>query len=135
MKYKFLFAFTLMLLSCYAKANGNTDPGVGEECKKSDIAGGVFHSENKKPLGNVHVTAYNSNKKEKAVVTDAQGNFSFDDLKPGTYKFVFEKAGFRKVTREKTITKVDEGIDMTVLLDEHDAIDITPGPGQFFNFD
>jgi hypothetical protein len=135
MKYKFLLAFTMMLLSCYAKANTNTEPGIGEESRKTDIAGGVYHSENKKPLSNVHVTAYVSNKKEKAVVTDANGNFSFDDLKPGTYKFVFEKEGFRKVTREKTITRIDEGIDMTVLLDEHDAIDITPGPSQFFSFD
>jgi hypothetical protein len=135
MKFKFLLAFTFVLLSCYAKANNGTGPGVGEESKKSDIAGGVFHAENKKPLGNVQVTAYVSNKKEKAVVTDAQGNFSFDDLKPGTYKFVFEKAGFRKVTREKTISRVDEAIDMNVMLDEHDAIDIAPGPAQFFNFD
>jgi hypothetical protein len=135
MKYKFLLACTVMLLSCYAKANNNTEPGVGEESKKTDIAGGVYHSENKKPLSNVLVTAYVSNKKEKAVVTDANGNFSFDDLKPGRYKFVFEKEGFRKVTREKTITRVDEGIDMNVLLDEHEAIDISPGPAQFFNFD
>jgi uncharacterized protein (DUF2141 family) len=137
MKFKnLLAAATLLLASCYARANNNnTTPGVGEECKKTDIAGGVFHSENKKPLSNVSVTAYASNKKEKAVFTDANGNFSFDDLKPGTYKFVFEKAGFRKVTKEKTITRIDEGLDLRVLMDEHVGYDFTPGPAQFYNFE
>ena len=137
MKSKFLFALTTMVLvSCYAQANDNTTPGTGEESRKTDIAGGVYNSETKKPISNVSVVAYDAaNKKEKAVVTDSQGNFSFEDLKPGTYKFVFQKDGYRKVTREKTISRIDEALDMNISMDEHDAIDFTPGPGQFFNFD
>ena len=35
-------------------------------------------------------------KKEKVVITDGTGAYSFDDLKPGVYKFVFEKEGYKK---------------------------------------
>jgi hypothetical protein len=130
----FLMALLVAGASCAARAN-NTTPGVGEESnKKSDLMGGVFHSESRKPLGNVTVTAYSSNKKEKVVQTDAAGAFSFDDLKPGTYKFVFEKAGYRKVVREKTIQRSDEATELNVSLEEHATYDFTPGPAHFFDF-
>jgi uncharacterized protein (DUF2141 family) len=138
MKFKNLLAITsLVLVSCYARANNNnnTTSGVGDECKKTDIAGGVFQSETKKPLSNVSVTAYHANKKEKIVATDANGNFSFDDLTPGTYKFVFEKPGYKKVTKEKTIVRIDEGLDLSVMMEEHVSYDFTPGPAQFYNFE
>src|SRR5215216_6781206 len=84
--------------ACIAHANGGS-PGTGEDTKKNDIAGGVIHSDTKKPLSNVSVTAYSANKKEKVVLTDGTGNYSFSELKPGTYKLIFEKEGFRKVTK------------------------------------
>jgi hypothetical protein len=132
--------FKLLLLSCFAAcislaAKANTDPGHGEEsAKKSDLAGGVFHSESKKPLVSVVVTAYTGNKKEKVVLTDSNGNFSFDELKPGTYKFVFEKDGFKKVSRERTISRVDEGLQVKVQLEEHNSFDFMPGPSHFFDY-
>jgi hypothetical protein len=114
----------------YCKAG--TTPGTGiDEIKKSEVSGGVFESASKKPLANVVVSAYSNSKKEKVVVTDANGNYSFDDLKPGTYKFVFEKEGFKKVTREKTITKADEGCQLTVHLEEHAQFDFMPGSSLF----
>jgi hypothetical protein len=136
MKSRFLLAFCFILLaSCYARAN-NTTPGAGEDrIKKDDVVGGVYNQQNKKPLGNVSVTAYYANKKEKTVLTDASGNFSFDDLKPGTYRFVFEKDGFSKVVREKTITRIDEAFEISVLMEEHAAYDFTPGPHHFFDFE
>ena len=33
---------------------------------------------------------------------------AFDELKPGVYKFVFEKAGFKKVTKDKVVVKTDK---------------------------
>ncbi len=64
----------------------------------------VVEAETGKPLKDVNVTAYNNSKKEKSVTSNASGNFSLMDLKPGIYKFVFQKEGFEKVIREKNCT-------------------------------
>jgi hypothetical protein len=136
MKQKLLLALFISFAFCL-NAKANTTPGAGEEnARKSDVLGGVFHSETKKPLSNVTVTAYSGNsKKEKTVYTDTYGNFSFDELKPGTYKFVFEKDGFRKVIREKTIAKINEGSLLNINMDEFESYDFMPGPSQFFDLD
>ncbi|RYY38721.1 MAG: carboxypeptidase regulatory-like domain-containing protein [Chitinophagaceae bacterium] len=136
MKVRLLLLVGLLAgVSLGARANASTSPGAGEEStRKTDIAGGVFHSESRKPLGNVTVTAYSNNQKQKVVQTDASGGFAFDDLKPGTYRFVFEKAGYRKVVKEKTIQRVDEATELNVSLEEHSTYDFTPGPAHFFDF-
>lgn len=129
----------LFLLSCVALlaalgAKANTTPGTGEEsAKKSEVAGGVYHNESGKPLGAVVVTAYTGNKKEKVVLTDSNGNYSFDELKPGTYTFVFQKDGFKKVTKNRTINRPDEGVLVNVRLEEHSTFDFMPGPSHFFD--
>jgi hypothetical protein len=129
-----LIAATFLGAGFAAKAN-NATPGAGEEgARKNDVVGGVFHHESRKPLGNVTVTAYSANRKEKVVTTTASGSYNFDDLKPGTYTFVFEKAGYRKVVREKTIQRENEGAELNVLLEEHSTYDFTPGPAHFFDF-
>src|SRR4029079_17900905 len=79
MKYKLFFltiAFTAFAF--IARANTTDPSGNGEENKKTDLAGGVIHTDTKKPLGNVSVTAYSTSKKEKVVYTDANGYYSFD---------------------------------------------------------
>ena len=137
MKLKLVF-LTLILsaTACIARANTITDPGEGVENKKTDIAGGVFDADTKKPLINVSVTAYSNSKKEKIVVTDATGNYSFCELKPGTYKLVFEKSGFKKVTKEKVTIKSDEGYQLNVEMDdEDDEFRIMPGQIFFSDFD
>ena len=129
----------LFLLCCVAlfatmAAKANTTPGTGEEsAKKSEVAGGVYHSESGKPLGSVVVTAYTGNKKEKVVLTDTNGNYSFDELKPGTYTFVFQKDGFKKVTKNRTINRPDEGVLVNVRMEEHSTFDFMPGPSHFFD--
>lgn len=124
LKLLFLTAFACLLgtaaLAC-------TDPGNENGNKKSDISGGVVDADTKKPLGNVLVSAYSANKKEKVVQTDNHGNFSFDDLKSGTYKLVFEKDGYRKVTKEKVLIRSDEGCQLNVELDELGGMHIMPG--------
>jgi hypothetical protein len=135
MKYK-LFFLTIVFaaVSFTARAN-STDPTAtnAEESKKTDIAGGVIHTDTKKPLSNVSVTAYSTNKKEKVVYTDANGYYSFDELKAGTYKLVFEKDGFKKVTREKVMVRPDEGCQLNIEMDEEKEFRILPG--SFFDFD
>ena len=125
MKPKFLLLISIFVLgSVIAKAS--TDPG-----KKDDIMGSVINADGKKPLKDVYITAYLSSKKEKVVITDGTGAYSFDDLKPGVYKFVFEKEGYKKVIKEKVTVKADEGfqLDIEMLLDA--ATDVMPSPSHF----
>lgn len=121
-----LFGFML------AQAN-TTISGGDQKGKKNDLIGIVVHSENKKPLKNVSVTAYCDTKKQKVVLTDEWGNFSFDELTPGTYKFIFEKSGFRKVTKEKILVKTDEAFQMNIEMIENNDFDLMPSPFHFIS--
>ena len=126
-----LLTSLLVFVSVIAKAN--TTPCESDDAEKKDeINGGVFHTETKKPLNNVSVTAYLvANKKEKTVISDNNGNYAFDDLRPGTYKFVFEKSGYKKVTKEKIIIRTDDGFQLNIEMTEEKDFDFMPGA---FNF-
>jgi len=124
----------LLLLICLAvfgfgaaNATGN-EPGNG---KKNDINGYVTESPSKKPMSEVNVTAYLLSKKEKAITTDEDGNYAFDDLKPGTYKFVFEKEGYKKVIKEKVTVKVDEGFQLDIEMLQDNTTDVMPSTSHF----
>jgi len=110
-----------------AKANDG-GPGNG---KKDDLNGTVIHSETKKPLKDVTVTAYLVSKKEKVEITDEDGSFAFVELKPGTYKFVFEKAGFKKITKEKVVIKTDEAFQLNIEMIGSSDFEIMPSPFHF----
>ena len=125
MKPKFLLLISFFILgSCIAKAN--TDPG-----KKDDIMGSVTGAEGKRPLKDVCITAYLCSKKEKVVITDGTGAYSFDDLKPGVYKFVFEKEGYKKVVKEKVTVKVDEGFQLDIEMLQDNTTDVMPSTSHF----
>jgi Carboxypeptidase regulatory-like domain len=118
----------------FAVAKANTDdPGAGKG-KKDELNGTVLSSDSKKPLKDVTVTAYLVSKKEKMVLTDEEGGFAFDELKPGTYKFVFEKAGFKKVTKDKVVVKTDEGFQLNIEMIESGGYDLMPSPFHFSDF-
>lgn len=118
-----------IFLMGFVVANAKTgDPGNG---KKDDLNGTVIHSESKKPLKDVSVTAYLVSKKEKVTVTDEEGNFAFDELKPGTYKFIFEKAGFKRITKEKVVIKSDDAFQLNIEMIESNDFDIMPSPFHF----
>ncbi|HMG66749.1 MAG TPA: carboxypeptidase-like regulatory domain-containing protein [Chitinophagaceae bacterium] len=119
-----LLVFTFIFGSLLAKANN--DPG-----KKEDIMGTIVNADGKKPIKDVSVTAYLSSKKEKVVITDGSGAYSFDDLKPGVYKFVFEKDGYKKVIKEKVCVKVDEGFQMDIEMLQDNAADVMPSLSHF----
>ena len=131
MKYK-LFFLTLFAAASFVTRANSTDP-TAERNKKADIAGGVLHTDTKKPLSNVSVTVYSTTKKEKVVYTDAHGYYSFNELKGGTYRLVFEKDGYKKVTREKVTIRPDEGAQLNVEMHEEKEFQILPG--SFFSFD
>jgi len=125
MKPKFLLLISFFVLgSLIAKAN--TDPG-----KKDDIMGSVIGAEGKKPLKDVCITAYLCSRKEKVVITDGTGAYSFDDLKPGVYKFVFEKEGYKKVIKEKITVKVDEGFQLDIEMLQDNSTDVMPSASHF----
>lgn len=134
MKYKILL-FSGLAIMFALTASASTDPGTGaDDINKIDIVGGVFHNDSKKPIGNVTVKVYSASNKEKAVITDKNGTYTFNDLKPGSYKFVFEKDGYKKVTMEKTITKVSEAGQLNIKMEQHSTFDYMPGPTHFFDF-
>ena len=122
MKPKFLLLISFFVLgSLIAKAN--TDPGKNDG-KKDDIMGSVIGAEGKKPLKDVCITAYLCSKKEKVVITSGTGAYSFDDLKPGVYKFVFEKDGYKKVI-------VDEGFKLDIEMLQDSTTDVMPSTSHF----
>ena len=125
MKPKFLLLIAFFVLGSFV-AKANTDPG-----KKDDIMGSVIGAEGKKPLKDVCITAYLCSKKEKVVITDGTGAYSFDDLKPGVYKFVFEKEGYKKVIREKVTVKVDEGFQLDIEMLQDNSTDVMPSASHF----
>lgn len=110
------------------------EPPCAVKGKKNDLAGIVFHADNKKPLKDVSVTAYLVSSKEKSVRTDEIGNYAFDELKPGTYKFVFEKAGFKRVTKDKVVVRSDEAFQLNIEMIETRDFDVTPSPLHFTDF-
>ena len=120
---------TLACLQSKATGIGPGNPGKSI----NEVAGNIFDSDSKKPIGEVTVTAYSANKKEKFVITDEFGRFEFDELKTGVYKLVFEKVGYRKVVREKIAVKTDETYQMRIEMIEADGFDLMPSPFQFFD--
>ena len=128
MKYRLLLlSMVFSAMTLVAKADTKSDPNT-KCCKKNDVAGGVIHATTKKPLYNVMVTAYSELKKEKVVVTDGHGNYDFNELKPGTYKLVFEKEGFKKIVKEKIVIRPDEGCQLNIEMNENgDEFQIIPG--------
>ena len=135
MKPKFYLLAISLLGFIVAKANTDPDPDPCKDKKKIDeVSGVIFDSDNKKPIKDVTITAYFSSKKEKAAQTDETGAFSFDELKPGTYKFVFEKAGYKRITKEKVVIKTDETFQMNIEMINSSDFELAPSPFHFSDF-
>jgi hypothetical protein len=128
----FLLAISLLVFVA-AKASG--DPSLfGDKKKVDELNGIIFDSNHKKPLKEVTITAYSVSKKERSVQTDEEGNYAFDELKPGVYKFVFQKAGFKKVTKEKIVIKTDETFQLNIEMVGTNDLEMMPSPFHFSDF-
>ena len=127
-----LLTLTFIIAAFWAQARDTNLQAT--PVKKNDIAGNVVHSQTKKPLGNVSVTAYSAAKKQKVMTTDNNGNFYFNDLEPGTYRFVFQKDGFKKVTKEKITIRPEETFQMTIEMLEAEDYNFIPGTFNFVDF-
>jgi hypothetical protein len=123
----------LLLMTCLlAGMLSYANTGGKEKKEDPDMNGMVITVEGKKPIKDVYVTAYNATKKEKIAVSDINGNFNLSDLRPGTYKFVFEKDGFKKVVREKIVLKTNEDYQLNIEMAEEEAFfDLMPSPLRF----
>ncbi|MEP7277506.1 MAG: carboxypeptidase-like regulatory domain-containing protein [Bacteroidota bacterium] len=111
---------------CFANAGGK------EKKEYPDMNGLVLEAETGKPMKDVNITAYSNTKKEKVAISNASGSFALMDLKPGVYKFVFQKDGFEKVTRDKMVLKQNVGYQLTIqMLPEESLFDLMPSPLRF----
>lgn len=132
MKQKILLLIAICTLGCLQSKASPNDPIVPGKII-NEVAGNIVDGDSKKPLGEVTVTAYSANKKEKFVLTDEFGRFQFDELKTGVYKLVFEKEGYRKVVREKVSVKTDETFQLRIEMLEAEGFDLMPSPFHFFD--
>lgn len=128
-----LFMLAISFLGFATVKASDVGPGPGDG-KKDELNGVVLHSETKKPLKDVSVTAVLISKKEKVVQTEVDGGYSFDELKPGTYKFIFEKVGFKKITKEKVVIKTNEAFQLNIEMIESNDFEIMPSPFHFSDF-
>lgn len=121
-----------MLVTCLLAGMMSFANTGGKDKKEDPDMAGMVMTEGKKPIKDVSVTAWSSSRKEKMALSDANGNFSLADLKPGTYKFVFEKDGYKKVVREKIVLKTNEDYQMVVEMAAEEAMfDLMPSPLRF----
>ncbi|MET0634624.1 MAG: carboxypeptidase-like regulatory domain-containing protein [Chitinophagaceae bacterium] len=130
----FILLLTFTLLGSgfvHAGSLSCTDPGLGG---REEVLGLIKESGSKKPITRVNITAYLLSEKQKSVISDENGNYSFDDLKPGTYRLTFEKAGFKKVTKEKVLIRTDEGSHVDVEMEETRPIYLGPNALHFSDF-
>ncbi|MBI1342385.1 MAG: hypothetical protein GC171_05540 [Terrimonas sp.] len=131
---KNIFLAAIGLLAYGAvQASGNNNDNETPGKKVNEINGSVLVSSSKKPIENVSVTAYMTSKKEKVVITDTNGNYAFDDLKPGVYKFVFEKEGYKKVTKENVAIKTDEAFLLNIEMITSEGTQLFPSPFHFMD--
>jgi len=124
-----LLLFTFLMAGLFSYA----DNGGKEKSKEDpDMLGMVMHADNRKPMKDVSVTAYSNSRKEKVTLSDANGNFNLVDLKPGIYKFVFEKDGFKRVVREKIVLKTKEDYQLNIEMAEEESMpDLMPSTLHF----
>ncbi len=129
MRMKCIPLLLLLLMASLFSFAGNGEKGKKED---PDMNGLVVAAETGKPLKDVSITAYFNTKKEKVVTSNVNGNFSLMDLKPGVYKFVFQKEGFEKVTREHVVLKYNEDCQLSIqMFYEENIFDLVPSPLRF----
>jgi hypothetical protein len=117
---------TCLLLSTATEVSAENK--VGPE----SVFGKIFSDETSKPLKDVTITAVLLNKKEKYTISDIDGEYGLSELKPGVYKFIFEKDGYRKVVKDKVTIKSNTPIEMNIEMEQSMYFDLAPSPLHFF---
>jgi hypothetical protein len=123
---------TFALLVGRSMAEENCRPAPGSPIDPELVSGSVRHAGKDKPLKDVQITVFEeSNLKSRTVLTDEEGVFGLSSLRPGTYKIVFQKDGYRKVVREKVTVKPEAGIRLDIEMEEI-PYELGPSPFHFF---
>jgi len=129
MNKKLLWVALIFLLKGFGAFAGE---GSKDKNPEPDITGSVTALVSGKPIKDVNIIAYSISKKEKVTLSDVNGNYSLVDLKPGVYKFVFQKDGYQRVVKERIILKANEEYQMNIHMSENESIfDILPSPLNF----
>jgi 5-hydroxyisourate hydrolase-like protein (transthyretin family) len=121
-----LLKLTVAAFLMFAGQDVMAETKIGPEL----LYGKVYADEEGKPLRDVTVTVINVNKKVKSTISEIDGYYKFDELKPGTYKFIFEKDGYRKVVKEKVIRE-NTSSEMNVEMEKYSGFDLAPSPLHF----
>lgn len=112
---------TIALLACSSLALAKTPPGGNlPPDKLSRSLNGTVTDNFNKPVKDVSIKAVAEESKEHVLATsDMNGGYSLQLLKPGTYKLIFEKDGYKKIIKDKVKVGVKEipnvDIEMPVL--------------------
>ena len=110
------------------------EPECETRISTETVFGKVLREDSKRPIQNVTVTAIMLNKKEKYTITDTEGEFGIEELKPGMYKFIFEKDGYRRVVKERVNIKLNEPIELNIEM-EYLTYNMVPSPFRFLLVD
>ena len=110
------------------------EPECETKINTETVFGKVMREDSRRPIQNVTVTAIMQNKKEKYTITDNEGEFGIEALKPGMYKFIFEKDGYRRVVKERVNIKMNEPVELNIEM-EFLNYNLAPSPFHFFLVD
>ncbi|MBN8787609.1 MAG: carboxypeptidase regulatory-like domain-containing protein [Terrimonas sp.] len=135
MKSTFILGVAMLLAFSVAgtDAKACTNPPEKNNVDAHKVNGVVLDMDSKKPLKDVNVTAIRQSKKEKVVTTDVNGGYTIIMLKPGTYRLIFEKEGYKKVIKEKVEVKENNLLQINIEMPEFAPIsDRGPSAWHFF---
>lgn len=122
-----------LLLGFAATAKVPGTPSCNKDIDVVLVKGIVLDKDSRKPVKDVNVTAISQSKTEKVVSTDINGAFHFIMLKPGTYRLVFEKEGYKKVIKDKVEVKEKTPVKIDIeLLEIIPVSDRGPSVWHFF---
>lgn len=103
-----------------------------EKLSPDNVFGKIFTEESNRPIKDVTITAILLNKKEKFTISNTDGEYGLSELKPGVYRLIFEKDGYRKVVKEKVTIKANTQIEMNIEMEPSLFFDLAPSPLHFF---
>ena len=105
--------------------------------RNTSISGEVIDAETETPLVDVHVSLLRDRGGTSLLQTGKTGQFRFDEIAPGTYTLLFERAGY-EASDQEIIVKTDP-MTMTVKLERNPLqlgeVVVTPGDEEHAHFE
>jgi hypothetical protein len=120
-----------LLITCLLLI-GATQVNAESNRPSESVFGKIFSEDSNKPLKDVTITAVLLNKKEKFTLSDTEGEYGISEMKPGVYKIIFEKDGYRKVVKDRVTIKANTQIEMNIEMEQNSFFNLAPSPMHFF---